>query len=627
MPEKEKILDIAIKNLESFLDFRKERLQTIRNYEDMYFGKKKEALKGRFNILVPILEGFVNTLESKIDDPIRVTFKPGKESAYKTAKKINALYEKDSAQDRGNYSSKDLDAKKFAIFSGFAVLKLIPSSNPYKQDLEAIDYYDFIFDPLGGRDLDNHYFKGQINILKTESEIKKLAGKIYDKDAVSKLVGFKNSDYQYSIDQNLKEKLDRYSGLGLKFNFDKYSVGERIFNLCEMFLKVEGEDYYILFSPHLRIALRVEKLENISSAKLHPYVAWHFERNPSSFFCKSPLDAVYPISEAMRILINQNFDNIQKRNWDMIIYNANKIDNPADFEYRPNGLIRARLDYGESMANVYSKLETPETSSITINLLQFFDAFIGMKTGITPATQGIADEEKVGIYYGNLEQVSDRFGLLNKFYSEAYVKLGIRYIANLKDYLPDGYSVKMIGLFGYEDDKIFREELDNEFIIDVSSSTIERQINEIVRKKQQESLLMVLKDPELRNKINKNWVIKEILRLGEFDENTIKEALSEQDEVSEEILSEASKAIEEILQGKKPRLYNRANTDFIRKIIYFATENVEDDIKYANLMNYAIEHIPIAERNARFSNKILSRLNSNQQPMPENNKQIMVNEF
>lgn len=166
----------------------------------------KPALKGRFNIPIPILEGFVNTLESKIDDGVSISFKAGKLSAYKSAKKITALYQKDSAQDRGNYNSADLDAKKFAIFSGYAVLKLIPSSNPYFQKLRAIDYYDFIFDPYGGRDLDEHSFKGEINIIKTQSELEKGAKNgIYIKDNVLKLIKSDSRDTQYRLDEERRK--------------------------------------------------------------------------------------------------------------------------------------------------------------------------------------------------------------------------------------------------------------------------------------------------------------------------------------------------------------------------------------------------------------------------------------
>ncbi len=627
--DKDKILNVAISCLDNFLRYREPRLKKIKEYEDAYFGKVKKTITERFNIPIPIIEGFVNTLESKIDDSVQIVFKAGKPSSIITAKKITALYEKDSAQDRGNYNSADLDAKKLAIFSGFGVLKLIPSSNPYRQDLKAVDYYDFVFDPYAGVDLENHNFVGEINIIKSETDlINGIKNGIYDKKETEELLSGASESVNENDRKELYQKMQRYEGLGLVSEFNRINYGEKFFSLVEMYLKYKGEKYYILFSPIYKKVLRIKKITDLFSNGLTPYIAWHFERNPSNFFCKSPLDSVYPIAEAMRILINQNFDNIQKRNWGMIVYNANKIDNPVEFTFRPNGLIRARLDYGESLENAFSQIQTPDITSITIDLLSFFDSFIGMKTGITPSTQGVSEEDKVGIYYGNLEQVSDRFNLLNKFYREAYVKIGIRYLNNLKDYLPNKYEIKMLGEEGYIDDFILKSELDDEFSIDVISSSLESKQFKLINAKKTENIFLILKDPELRNSVNKKWLLKNILSLSNFSDSEIKEALDLEQEANDEILVSASRAIEDILSGKKPKLNRRANTAFIRKIIYYAHDNVDDDELYAKLLNYAIEHIPIAERNAMFLSNLVNR-EANQgvpQQVPQQNYQPMENE-
>ncbi len=50
-------LKTAKKQVESCLAFRKPRFDEIKRSEDAYFGKTKPALKGRFNIPLPIVEG------------------------------------------------------------------------------------------------------------------------------------------------------------------------------------------------------------------------------------------------------------------------------------------------------------------------------------------------------------------------------------------------------------------------------------------------------------------------------------------------------------------------------------------------------------------------------------------
>lgn len=591
-----KLLQIARKNLETCLEFREPRMAQIKKYEDMYQGKTKPALKGRFNIPVPILEGFVQTLQSKIDDQIRVEFKRGREATLKVAKKLTAAWERDSASDRGDFNGADLDAKSLAVFSGFGVLKLVPSANPYRQDLMAIDYHDVIFEPYGGRDLEKHLFKGQLNIFKTKQE---LVDGDYDQDGVTSLINNQTEAENKKVQEEVEGKSNRFMAMGLSPKNYTY-VGTDIYNLTEMVLKYKGEDWYLLFNYEKNIGVRAMPLKEMFSSGLSPWVAWHTERNPVNFLCRAPVDGIYPIAEAMRILINQNFDNIQKRNWDMVLYNARKILDPSQFEYRPNGLIRVKLEAGESMQSAYEKMRTPDTSTITINLLQFLDNFIGMKTGITPGAQGSAGEDKVGIYYGNLKQIADRFGLFNKFYKQSHLEIAKRYKPNLADFMPSrGFMVKFIGLLGLQEEELTKKELKEELSVSVVSQNVEAQNDEMTRKKQQESLLTLIKDPELKARVGKGWILKEVLRIGEYSEDQTREALSGEEGGDAELMAEAARAIEVIEEGEMPKLNRGANTAFIRKIALYAIDNADDDRLFWKLFNYAVQHIKIAEQNAQ----------------------------
>jgi hypothetical protein len=585
------------------MGFRSSWIKGRQKIEDMYFGKTLPALKGRFNIPVPILEGFVNTLESKIDDQIRVEFKRGRESTLKTAKKLTSAWQKDSASDRGDYDGADLDAKKLAIFSGFGALKLIPTSTPeYRQDLEAIDYYDLIFEPNGGRDLEKHFFKGQINIFKTDKELRDgVEEGIYDKQGVVRLLSPNSNDGVKSVDSDKEAKFNRFAAMGL--NPKNYSyIGDNAKNLTEMVLKSDGEDWYILFDYAKQIVVRANKLKEVFSSGLSPYVAWHTDRNPVGFIGRAPVDSVYPVAEAMRILINQNFDNIQKRNWDQVFINAKKIPNLSDLEYRPNGVIRMKLADGENISNAYAQRQTPDTSTITVNMLQFLNSFLGEKTGVTPSSQGNATEDKVGIYYGNIQQAADRFGLLNKFYVQAHTEIARRYKYNLKDHLPSkGFMVKFVGVSGIQEEALLRKELSDDFSVSVTSANTEAKNDEVTRKKQQESLLMIQKDQGLRQEVSSKWLLKEALRLGEYSEDQIKEATSSEEGGDEMLMSEAMRAIEMIIAGEKTKLNQSANTSFIRKIVNYSVENSDElnEETVSKLLAFAQAHLPIAEKNAK----------------------------
>ena len=600
MATKQDVLKRASTCLETCLEYRKPRFDEIKRSEDMYLGKTKPALKGRFNIPVPILEGYVTTLLSKIDDQISIKFKKGRESTLKIAKKVSAAWQKDAAPDRGNFNGADLDAKSMAIFSGFGVLKLVPTSKPYSQKLIALDYNDVIFEPYGGQNIENHLFKGQLNIFKSKKDLMDgVAEGIYERDTVKELINGQSEKQTKEIKDELQTKINRFLAMGL--NPQNYSyVGTDVYNLTEMVMSYDGEDYYILFDYAKQLAIRFDLLENVYPSG-SPFISWHTERSPINFLSRAPVDAVRPVAEAMRILINQNFDNIQRRNWDMVLYNAKKIMNPAEFEFRPNGLIRVNLKDGESFANAYEKMQTPDTSSITINLMQFLNSFIGEKTGVTPTAQGAAETDVLGIQNNIIQQTADRFGLLNKFYVQAHVDIAKKYKANLAEFMPPkGFMVKYVGLKGIQEEELTKTEAKEELDVDVVSANVESQNDERTRQKQQESLLIIVKDQTLRQQVGDKWLTEELLRLGSWTEDQIRAALNKEEGSNAELLSEAAKSIEDILAGEDPKLNNGANTAFIRKILNYAIEESDSlsDADYKKLLKYAYDHLPIAERNA-----------------------------
>jgi len=596
---KANIIAKAQKQVESCLDFRQPRLDDIKKSEDAYFGKTKPALTGRFNIPVPIVEGFVETLMSKIDDQIKIEFRKGRESTLKAARKVMAAWEKDSAPDRGAFNEADLDAKKLAIFSGFGALKLIPQSNPYEQKLIAIDYHDLVFEPYGGRDLDNHIFKGQLNIFKSKYElIKGVEAGIYDKSDTEKLInGTGESDKKTAQDQQ-NNKVNRFLAMGI--NPEQYGyVGDEVWNFTELITRYEDEDYYLLFERELGIAPICERVIDRFPEGFSPFVAWHTERNPVNFLCRAPVDGIRPVAEAMRILLNQNIDNIQKRNWDMVLYNARKILKPSQLEYRPHGLISVKLNDNESMNNAYAKMETPDTSTITINLLSWLNNFTGEKVGVTPGTQGNSDEDKVGIYQGNMQQAADRFGMINKFYTQAHIKIAKRYKANLAKFMPPRkFMVKFIGFKGLQEEELTRDEANQDLECNVVSSNAEAMNSEITQTKQEKAIDRIITNPILTPQFSPRFLAEEVLRIGAYPEDKIRVALDKEGGANEELLSEAAGAIEQIIDGEQPKINKGANMAYIKKLRDFARdeENLTDE-EYAKILSFAADHLQIAEEN------------------------------
>lgn len=608
IPIGDQIIETAIKQIDSCLMYRQPRLDQIKKSEDVYFGKTRPALVGQFNFPVPILEGYVETLMSKINDTIKIRFEKGRESTLKAAKKVTACWDKDASTERGNFNSADLDAKKLAIFSGFGALKLIPQSKPeYQQTLIAVDYYDLIFEPMGGRDLEKHASKGQLNIFKSKYELEEgVKNGDYDAGQVQKLINNTGTQEKKTSQDEFNNKNNRMLAMNLNPEYHSY-LGEDVWNFIELVTRFNGQDYYILFEKASKVWIKCKPLKEMFSSGLSPWASWQIERNPASFLCRSPLDGIRPVAEAMQIILNQSINNIRKRNFDQIAVNIKKVVDLSDFEYRPNGVIRLKLNDGESVDNVFRQVQTPENSAITINLVSWLDNFLGTKSGITPGSQGNSAEEKVGIYYGNMQQVADKYGMMNQFYAQCHEQIAIRYKHNLRDHLPArGFMVKFVGLKGIQEEEVSRDDVNAGLDVVVSSQNAEAVVDLKKQDKRNGALDRIQKDQNLRVQIGDKWLAEQILRTGEYEEDEIKSAMNKEEGSNAELMSEGAKAIEEIIDGQQPKLNRGANIAYIRKIVDYAIEESDslDDQTFANLMDFAFQHESIAEQNEVLQQKL-----------------------
>ena len=89
-----------------------------------------------------------------------------------------------------------------------------------------------------------------------------------------------------------------------------------------------------------------------------------------------------------------------------------------------------------------------------------------------------------------------------------------------------------------------------------------------------------------------------------------------------ELMSEAAKSIEEILEGGEPKVNRGANLAFIKKIKDYAIEESDSlsDEDFVKLERYAMQHLEIAEKNEFESRQMLA------QTMIQENGQPNVNQ-
>lgn len=594
---------IACKQYEISDNFKQNRLTQIRLNEEFYVGRKIVVPKGRFGVPLPTMAGFVDTLMSKIDDPPILKFGYEDIADLKISRKVSSMWQKDSHPNRANWPLKDRWAKKLACFSGRPIYKIYTESDPkYKHSLEIVDYEDFMFEPMGGGDLENHLFCGQDGIFRTKETVKAnaIAG-LYDQQQVAKLLSEKNNTSDKKTNDKYQKKQERYQNLGLDLLNNTY-VGQDIFCFVEWNMEYEGEWYYLLFDLNTQTWIRAHLLEDVyptNNLHLKCWVTWATHEDPFNFFSKSPCDDMRPIADSIDTLFNQALDNRYKRNFGQRAYDPNIFPDPSQLNWKPDGLVIAKNKGGQGISQGIYEFKTEEITG-TIDLANWLDMYGGRKSGLGPESQGAQDnvDQKVGIYFGNMQQMADRLGLYNKSYREAHLALGLRYAFGLSNHLTETEAVKIIGEEGAEWTELTRGEAKKapELDIEISGGSAEVMANQAKSQKRENTLLMVGKDPVLRSQVNPQWYLSEVLKNGAYEEAEIKIAVSK-DQASLDMMSDASQAIQEILKGKNPKLRRTADTNFIRYIVNYAQDKELKLEEYNALMAYAQAHLSIATDN------------------------------
>ena len=592
---REKITEQAVKQFDAGAKWKGPRVEQWQKIEESYLNKVRPALKGRFSVPLPIMGGFVDTLLSLIDEEPRIKHSNTSDGGLLKARKMDAQWEADSSSMKANWARKDRNAKKMAAFTGVAIFKIYSSSDPrYKHYLEVVDPYDFICEPLGGSNIEDHRFWFIDNVFRSQEELN--SDDNYNKEQVKKLVESGNDKDAKKNLSVYRTKVSRYQSLNMDGYFNDY-VGDKLFRLTEGCTIYKGERYYIVFDHDTGVWIRCELLKDVFESNFYPIRTWATHEDPFNFWSKSPCDDIRPIAESSIILFNQALENRQKINWGQRAYDSNIFPDPAQLEFRPDGLVLATPETGQTIAQGIYEFKTPEVQG-TIDMIQFMDGMLGKYTGISANAQGASDKDaKVGIYFGDMKQVAGRMGLYNKSYSECWEQLGLLYDWGLYEHMDEKMMVKVIGSDGIEWQELMKEDVEPDFNIIVVGSGAEQESNEILKQERSKAVQAIAGNPNLSPLLSQKWQIAAILETAGFDDDEVKEALDVNNEGDSEIIAEAADRIEQILLGKQPRPFRGANTTFLQKIVDFASDHEMPIEVFQKLMAYVDQHIPIATSN------------------------------
>ena len=567
LTDEEIILQVE-REYQNALDYRKPRITDWHANEDMLYGKKSVTLSKRSNIDLRLMKGFEDTLLSKIKNPLTIKFGPTENADIRKARKVTALFELETSPTKQNWKYKDLLGKKLALPSGRCISKIYATSKPYKHHRDPIDHYDFLIDPLaGGYDIESARYLGQDNIFKSKYDLQN--NESYDKARVKELVEATSENDTDVTDNEYKEKQNRLAVVGLNGS-DYNAQKDGLFKLLEWYTTINGKRWYILCSLDKKIIIKKKPWEEMTKADeetglpLWPFSSWAYYPDLFNFWSQSPMDVVREIFQTRNIVINQAIDNNEARNKPMKSADPKVYTNLALLEYEPDRVIPTTPG-----TDPKSGLYIHETASIydpkTLN--DVLEDIANKVTGVSPSNPEVSGDQKVGIYYGDQQEVANRMSLFEESYYMADVHSAQLYLNGLVDKLDEEKAVKMIGTNGVEWDKLKKEDL-GQYDIMITGGSTQEKLDTIKMKQKADFVTRQIKNPS----INPKSLAELDAEVSGLDNEQIKKLFTKDSE-DDEMEGIAAEDIQKILLDKDIKPNRKANVTYAQKIIDFYYDN------------------------------------------------------
>lgn len=583
------------------------------------YGNQAEIAEARANVNVASAKtvSFVETMLSKIDNPLTFKFKKASMADYKRAKLLNALKEQDANDNDWNY--KDLLGKVDAIIYGRAIYTYYADSiNGYQSHLENVSVYDFLIDPsAGGFDMDNAMYLGRYNVRKSRYDLEKGRKEgIYIRSEIDNLLSGSGNDANQTSQEDVNKE-NKYAYIGSPAN--RTINDPNMWKFWEWYTTYNGQRYYLLMTENGQ-CIRCELLTDLFHIddKLgdacYPFWSYAYIPNLTEFWTPSKLDYVREIFMAQGVSINQMLDNAEAINKPQRAVDVSAIENIADLVYRRNGVIRIKP--GININNAFKILEVNSINT-PIQTYNTLEGIQQLESGITAAAKGVAEEDKVGIYEGNQANTADRYGVWNKSYSQGYKRFAKLWRYGVEDNLTVKTAVKILGSQGLEE-TVFINKRDIKpmanWDILIESSSAEEQADAVDKRNKIQFMASYKGDPS----INQKALFEKSASIAGFNNDDIREFLDTSEYGDAELMGEAERDMEDLLNKKIIEPNERANVAYATHILNYMRDHKEDmnDDQWALFNDYMTRIEPVVMRNmgTQFTNQIIKEgLN----PLPE----------
>lgn len=580
----EKLEQQAKGEIEFCRKYKERRISQWHINEALVYGKKNslEDVRANAGIANSKAQGFVSTLLSKIDAPPNIKFRHVKNADMKPARRLNLLFMQEMAHEKQNLQMKDLLGKKQGIVYGRVIYEYHASSDQgnYRSLLSNVDVYDFLIDPsAGGIDIELAFFLGRGGIWKTKEQLNEgVESGRYIKTKVKTLCGGLKDDEDYiegsgdaESQKSEEEKAKEEARVYIMGTDSKIHMQGSKYLFWEWYTTYKGQRYYLLFNESTCSAVRVEKMEDVFKSGLYPFWSWATDPDLKEFWTLSPLDQMRDIFMVQGASVDQLLDNAEQINKPMKGVVGDAVKNLNSLRYGRDKTVRFKK--GTDMRTAVKIFDTqPLDTPITVyNLMENIG---GLESGVNASTKGNSEEEKVGIYEGNMQQVADRMGLLNKAYADGYYRFAKLFYHGVKEHLTRKTAIEVIGEDGVELEEITKKDIKGyaDYGIDVEASDAEMQtsIND------QKNKLAFLDRQANSKVINQSKRTEMEARIAGFTQDEIRQLMDVNEFGDAELLSEASRDIERLLKGDPDLQANMmANNAYKERIVNYMQDNRE----------------------------------------------------
>lgn len=583
---------ITAQALKEIVWARKYKQGKVKNWqinEQMYYGVKLTQPDARANVELGRMQEFVHTLLSKIRRPLVFKFTKRKNSQQKRVKLLNALREIDRKVD--HWDLKELVGKKQMAIYGRKVFSYYADSidGIYRSHNDNVDVYDFLIDPAaGGIDLEQGLYMGDYGVvlMRDQLESGRDEGIYFAKEVDEILQGVGNNTETPQEETNKLTRMFGQNTIGKK----ELQQDDK-FKFWRWFTTYKGVRYYLLMQERAGRAVEVRPLtEMFSATQMYPKAPWPYWTaaafpDLTEFWTPSYCDYVREIFMAQNVSIDQALDNSEAINKPMRKVNVNAIEDMSKLKYRKDGIIPVKGDFDVNQA--YQIVETPEIDT-PLKVFDKLEAIHEKASGVNANAKGSSDPDgKVAIYEGNKAEMADRFGLFDMSYSFGYDRFATLYEIGVRDHLTKRVAIELVGPDGIEVEEVNRRDLfkkGDQYGVMVESSADELALTQAEKTERSNFIqTYVNADNAAANAhstaqplINHRKAFEIQARIHGIKTEEITELLDVSEYSNSDILSEADRDIESLLNGEKIKPNPAANAAYMQRFVDFLTDEADN---------------------------------------------------